>query len=268
MKKILFATSLFALLSFGLAVQGAPVFTETFSYPDGPLLGQGVPPWTITGTNAINPLQVSAGMLSITNTGQDAFRAFNTPITPVDGTSFYYGLTLNLSAAQATGDYFVHTTPSLGNTSSFYNRLFAQSSGAGYVLGYLETSGAGGAVTYGTTVLAFGTPYNVTVAYDFVAGPLNDTARVYVNPTSTNEFANTPYLSDTWTTITAEATNYAAFNIRQGSATAAPTLTVDNINVSTVFGDVAQVAPVPEPSTFALIGLGSLVVLFRRRLQS
>ncbi|MGI8966082.1 MAG: PEP-CTERM sorting domain-containing protein [Limisphaerales bacterium] len=268
MKKILFATAFFALSGFSFVVQAAPVFTETFSYPNGPLLGQGAPPWLITGTNTINPLQVSSGMLSITNTGQDAFRAFNSPITPVDGTSFYYGLTLNLSSAQAAGDYFVHTTPSLTNTSSFYNRLFAQSSGAGYVLGYLETSGTGGAVTYGTTVLNFGTPYNVTVAYNFVAGTNNDTARVYVNPTSTNEFANTPYLTDTWTTITAEATNYAAFNIRQGSATAAPTLTVDNINVSTLFGDVAQVAAVPEPSTFALIGLGSLLVLFRRRSQS
>jgi len=263
MKKSLLAASVFAVLSFGLVAQGAPVFSETFSYPDGPLLGQGTPAWTITGTSVVNPLQVSSGVVPMATTGQDAYRAFDSVITPVDGTSFYYGLTLNLSAAQATGDMFVHTTPTLGNTLSFYARLYAKSSGTGYLLGYLETSGTGSAVNYGTTVLNFGTPYNVAVAYDFVAGPLNDTARVYINPTSNTELDNTPYIVDTWTTATAEATSYAAFNLRQGSSTAAPTISgIDNIAVSTTFSDVAQV---PEPSTYALLGMGGLALLLRRR---
>lgn len=257
--------SLVVLASFNFVAHSAPVFSETFTYPNGPLLGQGTPAWTITGTSVVNPLQVSSGVVPMANTGQDAYRAFDSAITPVDGTSFYYGLTLNLSAA-GTGDMFAHTTPTVGNTTSFYVRLYAQASGTGYVLGYLETSGTGSAVNYGTTVLDFNTPYNVAVAYDFVAGPTNDTARVYINPTSNTELDNTAYITDTWTTATAEATNYAAFNLRQGGGIIAPTLNgIDNIAVSTLFSDVAQVTVVPEPSTYALLGMSGLALLLRRR---
>ena len=260
MKKIL-VTAL-SLTALGFVAQSAPIFTENFnSYTNGPLLGQGTPPWTITGASVVNPISVSSGAVPMANTGQDVNGAFSSVYTGVDGTSFYYGMTINLSAA-GTGDYFAHLSPAAGNTSIFIARLYAQATAGGFFLGYLETSGTGSVVNYGTTVLALNTDYRVTVAYDFVSGPLNDTARVYVDPTSEIELNNTPYLSDTWTTATAESAVFGTLNLRQGGGALASTLTIDNIAVSTVFADVAQV---PEPSVFALLGIGGLAYFLRRR---
>lgn len=256
------ALNAFSLLLCSVAAHAAPIFSEDFnSYTNGPLLGQGTPPWTITGTSVVNPISVSSGLVPLANTGQDVNAAFSSVYTGVDGTSLFYGATINLSAA-GTGDYFLHLTPAAGNSTAFFGRVYAQASGAGFVLGYLETSGTGSAVNYGTGVLNFGSNYRVAVAYDFVAGTLNDTARLYVDPTDNVELNNTPYLSDTWTTVTAETNVFRTINFRQGGSSSSPTLTVDNLLVGTTFADVAQV---PEPSVFALIGIGGLAFFLQRR---
>lgn len=251
-----------SLTTLGFVAQSAPIFTENFnSYTNGTLLGQGTPPWTITGTSGTNPISVASGLVPMANTGQDVNGAFSSVYTGVDGTSFYYGMTINLSAA-GSGDYFAHLSPAAGNSSAFFARLYAQATAGGFFLGYQETSGTGTVVNYGTSVLALNTDYRVAVAYDFVAGTLNDTARVYVDPTSETELNNTPYLSDTWTTATAESAVFGTINLRQGGGASASTLTVDNIAVSAAFADVAQV---PEPSVFALLGIGGLALFLRRR---
>jgi hypothetical protein len=129
----------------------------------------------------------------------------------------------------------------------------------------METSGTTNAPTYGTIELSFNTDYRVVVAYNFVAGTLDDTASIYVNPINlTTESSNTPYLTDTfWGTATAEPTTVVGVNLRQGTAANAPTLSVDNLAAGTAFGDVA---PVPEPSAIALsiVGLCSLIGWLRR----
>lgn len=260
MKKLILP--LVVLTSFNFVAHSAPVFSENFdTYINGNLVGQGG--WLQLGSSAVNPIQVSAGTVSLANNGQDVNKAFDTPLTPTDGSSIYYGLTLNITAAQLTGDTFTLLTPATGSTS-FFSKLYAQSSGTGYVLGYATSPGA--AVTYGSTVLDFSTPINVVVSYDSVVGTLNDTGKVYVNPTSSTESQNTVYVTGTYSGTTAEPTTLNSFNLRQGSITAAPTITgLDNIAVSSVFSDVAQVTAVPEPSTYALLGMGGLALLLRRR---
>jgi len=234
---------------------GAVVFSENFnSYANGNLSGQG--PWLATAA-AATPIQVSSGRAQLGTSGQDEYAAFGSPVNNLDGTSFYYGLTLNLISAQATGDYFFHVSNPAGTTSLFYERLFARSSGAGFQLGFVETSGS--TTTWGTTVLSLNTDYRVVVAQNFVAGAVNDTFSLYVNPTDlTVEANNTPYLTRTWTSATAETATYAAVNLRQGSAGSAAAAFVDDILISKTFSDVA---PVPEPSSLAFAVLTGFALL-------
>ncbi|HTR43712.1 MAG TPA: PEP-CTERM sorting domain-containing protein, partial [Pseudomonadales bacterium] len=91
---------------------------------------------------------------------------------------------------------------------------------------------------------------------------------LFVNPTDTTTAGNnTPYVAFSWVGTSAEAASYAEVNLRQGTATAAPTENIDNLAVGSAFSDVASPTPVPEPSSLALAGLGGLAsfMAFRRR---
>jgi hypothetical protein len=150
----------------------------------------------------------------------------------------------------------------VGGTSGFYDKIWVKSSGSGFVLGSQDNNGT---VTYGSTVLTLGTTYRLVTEEDFVSGPLNDTFEFYVNPTDLSVAANNAaYLSATWNGTTPEASSYAEINLRQGTATAAPSETIDNLIVGSAFSDVSAV---PEPSTVALAAMGgaACLVAFRRR---
>lgn len=256
MKKLLFAS---ASLLLAVNVQATILFSDSFAYPDGNLGGQGG--W-ITNNGTTFPIQVTGGKALLTPTGLDLNAPLSSPLNLVAGTSFYIGATLNFSAAQAAGDYFLHWSPATGSTT-FLSRLHARSSGAGFQLGYLETSGTGGSLTYGSTVLNFNQDYRVVVAYNVVAGTLNDTANVYVDPVDyAVEGNNTAYLTDIWTSTTGESATVGAINLRQGATANAPTLSVDNLVVATTFGEMV----VPEPSSAALVALGVMALgVIRRR---
>jgi hypothetical protein len=138
-------------------------------------------------------------------------------------------------------------TNPLASTSNFYERLFAKSSGAGYVLGLLGASG--GTVGYGATVLNLNQEYDVDVAWTFVPGALNDTFTINVD--------NVPYLAYTWDALSAaEPAQLAAGNLRQGTAANAPTLQFDDYVVDGV---------VPEPASLGLLAIGSLLLGRRRK---
>jgi hypothetical protein len=264
MKKLLCCFG--GLLVATASVHASPLFADNFTYPNGPLLGQGG--WTITGASVVNPIQVASGAVALTTTGQDAYSALPGGLTTInDGTSLYVGLSLNVSAAQTAGDYFLHYSTTVGNTSIFPDRLFVKSDGAGgYLLGW---SGSSSGVTYGTTPLTLGTPYRVVVAYNAVAGTANDTAAIYVNPTDlVNVVGNTAYNTWAWTGGTEVSPNVIAeINFRQGTATSAPTLTVDDLDVSQTFSDAAVWTPIPEPSSLSLLGGFGLLAwqIIRRR---
>lgn len=239
-----------SILSAGSACHAALVFSDDFNSPDGPLLGTVADiggTWTITGASTVNPLQIVSNAVPLTTTGQDGYAAFSAPVPATSGTSIVTTVDLNVSAAQATGDYFLHLSDPVGTTSNFYQRLFARSTDDGYTLGLLDTSGTGSATTWGTTVLSFNTPYSVAVTWNFVEGPTNDTFELDVDGSS--------YLTHAWTSVLAEPTEVGAVNLRQGTASSAPTLTIDNL----------QVSAVPEPGTLALAGLGLLGVVASRR---
>ncbi|MFZ4683452.1 MAG: PEP-CTERM sorting domain-containing protein, partial [Terrimicrobiaceae bacterium] len=225
--------------------------------PNGNLVGQGS--WVQTGTTATNPIQVTSSAAIVNNSGQDVYKAFSGTVPATAATSIYSVLDVTVTAAAAGGDYFAHLSDPVGTTSNFYQRLFIQSATGGFRFGILETSGAGGTTDYGTTVLSFNTPYRVVVAWNFVAGALNDTQTIYIDPTDAIPANNTVYATTTWTTSTAEPAQLTAANLRQSSASYGA-----NVDLFRVTDDFS-LAVVPEPSTCLLLGVGLGFTLLRLR---
>jgi hypothetical protein len=241
-----------------LSAGATPVFFDDFnSYGDGNLVGQGS--WLQTGSVATSPIQVNSGVVSLGTSGQDVYAMFSSPVNNVAGTSIYVGASINVSGAQSTGDYFLHVVRTPGTTSTFYDKVYAKATTGGYLLGLQDLTGT---VTYGTTVLGLGTSYRIVLSEDFVAGDMNDTFALYVDPTDLSVAVNnTPYLTATWSSVSSEAPSFDAVNLRQGTSTSAPTLTLDNLAVGQQF---SEVAPVPEPSTVALFGAGGVALRMLR----
>jgi trimeric autotransporter adhesin len=256
------------LLVATVGVRATPLFSDNFTYPNGNLVGQG--PWLQNGASAVNPVQVTGNTAYLQNNGQDVNAALSSPYSLVDGTSFYIGATIDVTAANVTGDYFLHWSPATGSTI-FISRVEIRSSGAGYQMGYVETSGTGASLTWGTEVLNFNQNYRMVLAYNVVAGTVNDTADLYVGSGFTDLLVqgnNTPYLSDAWNSVTGEQSSVGAINLRQGTTANAPTLSVDDLGMATTFAEAATFTPVtvPEPTTLSLLGgFGLLALLISRR---
>jgi PEP-CTERM motif len=242
-------------LATGPSAFGGTVFLDDFNKANGPLVG--TTPNTSTGnwlnvSSTATPLQISSNQLAIGTSGEDAMVFFSDNVVPFVGNVIHTGLDVTLSAAQATGDYFQHLGD--GTTTNFYQRLFAKSTTGGYLLGLVDTSGTGSTITYGTGVLSFGTKYHVDINWTPVAGDKNDTFALTVD--------SNPYLTHAWTsTSISEPTLLKSAHIRQGSASAAATVLLDNYTV-----DAPTV--VPEPATIVLLSIVGVAGLGCRRVTN
>jgi hypothetical protein len=263
-RKFSFAAFLIAVVSHSWVapsmVQADLLYATNFNsptYANGGLIGQDG--WLITGTSVVSPIAVANsatnGSVALTTTGQDVNRVF----AATTSGSIFLTADINLSAAQATGDYFLHLGD--GGTSNFYSRLYARSSAAGFQMAMGTSSGT--PVNYGTTVLDLNRTYRILARYDFVAGALNDTGSLFINPNDPFGLGDTAYVAAT--TIGADAASISSVNLRQGTATNAPTLVIDNISISSI-------TAIPEPSSIALVGLMGVAcgfaVIRRRRLSN
>jgi len=235
MKKLLLAIIMIGILN----VRAQNVFNEDFIYTSAQELTFNN--WTQIGSVTTNPISVTNSSLSytgftnsgvgnaaaLTTSGQDIYRDLQSSISSGD---VYLSFMLNVSAAQANGDYFMAMIPA-GSTSSFFSRFFIKSSATGYVLGiskWTETA------IYGTNVLNFNTTYFVVIKYSFSATTTtDDQASLYVLSSGIpiTEPAST-YVGPTASIATDQA-NFSRLALRQGSAVNAATLVVDGIRVST-----------------------------------
>ena len=239
------------------AAEATVYFSTNFSsgYTTGNLVGQNG--WTQITTNT-NPIQVAGGQAVLGTSGQDAYATFSTPAAPTVGTSFYYSASVRLTAAQSSGDYFLHVTDT-GGSSQFFGKVFAKSSGAGFVLGI---SGTSNVPTYGSTLLNFNTDYQVVVAWDTIAGTSNDPLTIFVNPNSTDRSSLTAYVVGGFSGTQIEAWQVGAINLRQGNSSAAPSVRVSSVAAGSSLADVGVV---PAPGAAALIGAASLLTTRRRK---
>lgn len=253
MKKLL--SCLCGLLLATAGVRATVLFSDDFTYPNGNLVGNDG--WVQTSTTTTTPVQIVSGRVVLA-TGQDVQNPLSTPYTLLDGTPFFIGATINVQSAMATGDYFLHWSPA-AQSIAFISRVEIRSSGTGFNMGYVETSGAGASLTWGSTVFNFNQNYRLVLQYNPVAGPLNDTADLYMG--------GNLELSNTWGSATAESTTLGTLNFRQASGNA-PGLQVDDLNMTTTFAEAATFtpAPIPEPTSLSLLGgFGLLAWYINRR---
>jgi hypothetical protein len=225
------------------------ILTEDFNF-SGTLIANG---WTLIGTASVNPITTvgSTGLIypgspasnignsaSLLTSGEDNYKSFTSQTTG----AVYASFLINVSAAQASGDYFVGLSSS---TTSYEYRLFAKSNGAGYSFGVSKSNGT---VQYDTALLSFGTTYLVVIKYAYSSGTTtDDTLSFWLNPAlGGNE--GTPTLSRTDTAKT-DATTLGMFILRQGAAANSATLKVDGIRVGTSWTAVTASAAIPPTVT-------------------
>ena len=140
------------------STQAQVLLEENFTFT-GLLTANGWTAVSAGGTNAISaaapgltyPNLPSSGVgnaASLTTSGEDDRKQFGTTNTTGD---VYTSFLVNVSAAQAAGDYFTM----VGTGNSFFSRVFAKSSGTGFQLGIQKGSTAPS--SYSTNDLAFNT---------------------------------------------------------------------------------------------------------------
>ncbi len=238
-----------------------PPFPENFDYAAGDSLT--AHNWLVSSggtTNAIltttpgltftnYPLSGIGNAATMTNNGQDVFKSF----AKDSGGSFYSTFMLKVTAAQATGDYFYALSPAESQTG-YTGRLFIRSSGAGFQFGISKSNEA---AIYGSTVFNLNTTYLTVVKYSFdFAKDSNDVIKVYVLASGAALTAE-PAVAEIADTATsrADAKNFGFVTLRQGGATAAPSLVIDGIRVEKSW---YKAMGVPTLENFYSVGTGSV----------
>ncbi|AYM99674.1 hypothetical protein EAG08_04390 [Chryseobacterium sp. 3008163] len=224
-------------------LQAQSLLSESFNYSSGTLLtannwtalaGTGTNNVTVSNGNLAYPGSIGDGMgnkVPLANNGQDVSRTFTSTAAPI-----YSSLIVNVSAANAVGDFFYSIGTSAAPATTVGAKLFVKSNGSGFSFGVLR--GTGGIPVYETTVRPFNTNVMVVLKYEVVAGATNDAVKLYVNPGLSSEPA-TPDAVYT-AAIGLDAGAFSAIALVQGTAVTAPTLEVDGINVGTTWASVTS----------------------------
>jgi hypothetical protein len=241
MKRIFYTLSLIAL-TLGANAQ---FILEDFASVAGTALTSAG--WTVTAANTTNVIATATPGLTFTNypgsgvnnaaalanTGQDLYLGGTGSI--VSGNA-YAGAMINISAVQATGDYFWGMLQST-STSNFVGRVFAKTTTGGYLLGLSKGNEASGPV-YGTTIFSLNTTYAIVLKYTFNTGTTTDDQLYLYAFTSSFPTTEplTPEVGPVTSTVT-DAPNIARVYLRQGSAANAPTLTIDGLRLTDTWGN-------------------------------
>ena len=253
-KKILML--LLALHPFFAAAQ-TPIIVENFGYTAGDTLrtinGAGwIPVGTVSNINKV-PV-VSPGLsytgstasgignaVSIKTTGEDIGKAF---AQNYKDNAIYTSFLINVSAAQATGDYFFCFIDSALSATNYRARTFIKSSGTGFKIG-VSKSGSGIAAGFYANDLSFNTTYQIVIKYSIITGLTNDSVKLFVNPVlgaSEPITAGAEALTTENDITISNIVGIGGVVLRQGTVTNAPTLTFDGLIVGRTWSSVTTLS--------------------------
>lgn len=242
MKKLVLAASAFTLLTTAATAQ--IVVNDNFNRPDGSLIGTAPTPgpggvW-VNHSGTSGDLLISGGQALVQHgvPSEDAHTFFGNQSVGV--VTAVFDITVNDDTIIGGGDYeyFAHFMQE--GTFNFVSRLdiVAPNASGDYTLGIATFSGT--AETIFPVDFSYNTPVSVALSFDFGSG----LASVKVGGTT---------ISST-TAGLGEALD--SFSLRQSDSSNNESILVDNLVITSV---------VPEPTTFALGGLGLLALMFARR---
>jgi hypothetical protein len=257
--------------------EASSLFSDGFNYTAGDNLGTGstTPTWTATGTPS-SFLAIGSGGLTypgapdpggnslVMTQGAAGLPAYASLGTSITSGSVYYSFLIDCTAAPTTGSYLSSLTstahPGSNGTGSDALAVYGRqgTGGSTWELGLRINSLS---ATYDTaTVLNVGQTYLAVVEYTF--NGTTPIASLYIDPTA----GGTQPSADLTLNATAAAINPDISDVSFKAQTATDgNYIFDNMNVGTTWADVDPAAPVPEPTSLALAGLGTLGLgLFRR----
>ena len=248
-----------ALIAAGWMGMGNNSFATLNYFEDfttaGVLTANGWAAFSGAGTSALTAslpglsyvgLSSSGNGVTVGNTGEDAYKGTATSNTSGD---LYASALINVSAAQATGDYFLSFYSKATTGGGYFGRVFIKSTTGGYLLGISKNSTATTAV-WDTNTRSFGTTYLVVLkvarAGTNTSTTTDDPTFLFVNPALGGVEP-----SPTITGAVSGADTYAGIDgiaLRQGSSTAAPTLRIGAIRYGTTWADVTPAGSSSSPS--------------------
>ena len=263
-KPLVVATAFLACES----VHATLLFSDGFNYSTGNLGSSDVAPngnpWgggnshitVTTGNLSYNNLQDLGGSSLQVAWGTSAGSVFNTYTAQTSG-NIYYSFLLNCSVAPSSGTYLTALNPGTGSPNGGTDALQVNvgTDVNGFKIG-LRTPGQSASLA--STVLSLNTTYLIVAEYSFTG---NGTATLYINPTPGNA---QPGSADVTLAGNGTVTSIADLGFKAQSAPTG-TFTIDDTRVGTTWDDVVPLASVPEPSAFALAGLGLAGLALRLR---
>lgn len=242
-----------------ITVNAAPasnvILTENFNYTAGTALtANGYTAHSGGGTNAItteNPglsyvgstMSNLGGAALLDTSGEDINKTF----TAVTSGSVYASFLINVTKAQAGGDYFFHFGSNPFTTGNLFARTFIKSSGTGFVMGISKTSTP--AAVYSSTVLNFNQTYQIVIKYTInTPGTTDDIVALFIEPTLG---AAEPIPTVVGTTGGTDlATGIGGIALRQGSNATLPKLYLDGVIVGNTWSSVTPAAVIPPAVRF------------------
>jgi hypothetical protein len=232
------------------------LLTEDFDYPVGDSLK--LHGWMMTGSAAsysyLNPVSVTAPGLeysgyrgsgvgnaaSLASTGQDVCRPF---ANPASAGSVYAFLMVRVSAARSSGDYFFHLIGGPPTSSAFAPKLSVKSGDAKLAFGISKRANAGSA-TYTGFNYGIDTTYLIVLKYRFISdAATDDEVSLYVFEPGALPGAEPSQAAAGPVTeaSSADLDSVCCCALRQGSSSAAPTVTVDGIRVTTTWESILPI---------------------------
>jgi hypothetical protein len=230
-----------SLATFAASANAVVVLSESFSYPDGPLVGAAGSPWT-TNSGTTMQQNVVGGRLFIDDNETEDTVAFLSSAATAGSITATFDLQMDPAdiVTSAAGDYITHF---VGGNNGFVGRVFMltdpASTGTTFRIGLSTGAAAPNAIF--TSVFTTGTTYSISLTYDFTTNVATLTSAGFGSITSTDVVDNN---------------NITRYGFRQTT------------NTGDVFFDNLIIdAAIPEPATYAMLFVGAALLFGMQHLR-